>query len=145
MTRRLASRILGMLGISLTAVLLLLVPLASGCGDGIFGMDDHHRQMHGGAGGAPQTPVLSDSSEVQIEIADFDFSPRELTVIEGASITWTNLDSAPHDATDEAGAWGTGILKQGDDATLVFDMEGVYQYLCTIHPDMIGTLTVVSE
>jgi plastocyanin len=105
-------------------------------------MGDRHDQMHGGGGGAPQTPVLSDASEVNVEIADFDFSPRELTVQAGAAVTWANRDSAPHDATDEAGAWGTGTLKQGESATIVFDSPGEYEYLCTIHPNMKATLTV---
>ncbi len=126
----------------MAAALMAIVLLASGCGDGVFGMGDRHDQMHRGAGGAPQTPVLSDASQVSVEIADYDFSPRELTVQAGAAITWTNRDSAPHDATYEAGAWATGTLRQGESATIVFDSPGEYEYLCTIHPDMKGTLTV---
>jgi plastocyanin len=126
------------------AVLIAVSLGASGCGDGVFGMGEHHDQMHRGGDGAPQTPVLSDASQVNVEIADFDFSPRVLTVQSGVAITWANRDSAPHDATDEAGAWGTGTLKQGESATIVFDFPGEYEYLCTIHPDMKGTLTVES-
>lgn len=126
------------MAVALIAVLLL----ASGCGDGVFGMGDHHDQMHGGAGGAPQTPVLSDASQVNVEIADYDFSPRDLTVQAGTAITWTNRDSAPHDATDEAGGWATGTLKQSESATISFDSPGAYGYLCTIHPNMRGTVTV---
>lgn len=126
-----------------TAVALMAVALvASGCGHGAFGMGDHHDQMHGGGGGAPQTPVLSDASRVNVEIAEFDFSPRELTVRPGATITWTNRDSAPHDATDEAGTWGTGALWQGESATVSFDSPGEYEYICTFHPNMKGTVTV---
>lgn len=125
-----------------TAALIAVALVASGCGDGAFGMGDHHDEMHGGGGGAPQTPVQSDASQVNVEIADFDFSPRELTVQAGAAITWTNSDSVPHDATDEDGAWGSGTLKQGESATITFDSPGEYEYLCTIHPNMKGTVTV---
>jgi len=90
----------------------------------------------------PQTPVVSDQSAVAIEIRNFDFFPRELTVSAGASVTWTNRDVAPHDATEEAGGWTTGILKQGESGTLIFDNPATYRYLCTIHPDMRGTLRV---
>lgn len=103
---------------------------------------DHDNQMHGGAGQAPQTPALSDASQVNVEIADYDFSSRELTVQAGVAITWTNRDRVPHDATDAAGAWATGTLWQGESATIVFESPGAYEYLCTIHPDMKGTLTV---
>jgi len=126
----------------MAAALIAVSLVASGCGDGVFGMGDHHDQMHGGAGGAPQTPVLSGASQVNVEIADYDFSPRELTVQTGVAITWTNRDSVPHDATDVAGAWATGTLRQGKSATIVFDWPGEYEYLCTIHPNMKGTLTV---
>ena len=91
---------------------------------------------------APQTPVVSDQSAVAIEIRNFDFFPRDFTVPPGARVTWTNRDVAPHDATDEAGGWTTGMLRQGDSGTLVFGNPGAYRYLCTIHPDMRGTLRV---
>ena len=91
---------------------------------------------------AAQTPVVSDQSAVAVEIRSFDFFPRELTVPSGANVTWTNRDVAPHDATDEAGGWTTGMLRQGDSGTLVFGNPGAYRYLCTIHPDMRGTLRV---
>ncbi len=126
----------------MAAALIAVSLVASGCGDGMFSMGGQHDQMHRGAGGAPQTPVLSEASEVDVEIADFDFSPRKLTVQAGVAITWTNRDSAPHDATDVAGAWATDTLRQGKSATIVFDSPGEYEYLCTIHPDMKGTLTV---
>ena len=125
-----------------TAVLIAVLLVASGCGDGVFGMGGHHDQMHGEAGGAPQTPILSDASQVNVEVAGFDFSPRDLTVQAGTAITWTNRDGVPHDATGETGGWGTGSLKQGESATISFDSPGAYEYLCTIHPDMRGVVTV---
>ena len=98
--------------------------------------------MPGAGSRVAQTPVVSDLSTVAVEIRNFDFFPRELTVAPGASVIWTNRDVAPHDATDEAGDWTTGMLGQGDSGTLVFGNPGAYRYLCTIHPDMRGTLRV---
>lgn len=123
------------------AALAALMLAASGCGHAAFGMGDHHNQMHGGGGGAPQTPVLSSASEVNVEIAGFDFSPRDLTVQTGTAVTWTNRDGVPHDATGRDGVWGTALLKQNESATITFDSAGVYEYYCTVHPDMKGTLT----
>lgn len=118
------------------AVALIAVSLVASC------WGDHDNQMHGGAGRAPQTPALSDASQVNVEIVDYDFSSRELAVQAGVAITWTNRDRVPHDATDAAGAWATGTLWQGESATIVFESPGAYEYLCTIHPNMKGTLTV---
>ena len=128
------------------AALIALAAVASACGVGVSGMgnmEDMHRQMHGGGSQAPQTPVVSDALQTTVEIRDFDFFPRELTVESGTTITWVNRDTAPHDATDEGGSWGTAMLKQGESDTLTFDSPGVYQYLCTIHPNMKATVTVV--
>ena len=126
------------------AIIALLGAFAA-CGGGLGSMGDMgemHRAMHGGGSLASQTPMVSDAPEVTIEIRDFDYFPRELTVAVGTSLTWVNRDSAPHDATDEAGGWGTRMLSQGESATLTFDAPGVYRYLCTIHPYMKATLTV---
>lgn len=124
------------------AALAALMLAASGCGHGAFGMGNHHDQMHGGGGGAPQTPVLSNESEVNVEIAGYDFSPRDLTVQGGTAVTWTNRDSVPHDATDADGSWGTGLLREDQRATITFDSPGVFEYYCTVHPNMKGTVTV---
>jgi plastocyanin len=125
------------------AVLLALLAASSACGDGgLSAMWGMHRDMHGGGSQAPQTPVVSDATRASVEIRDFDFFPRELTVKAGTAITWVNRDAVPHDATDEAGGWGTGTLNQGESTTLTFDSPGSYWYLCTIHPNMKATLTV---
>ncbi len=65
-----------------------------------------HRDMHGGGSQAAQTPVVSAASQMTVEIHDFDFFPRELTVKTGTAVTWVNRDAAPHDATVEAGGVG---------------------------------------
>ncbi len=129
------------------AALVALAAVASACGGiGVSGMGDieeMHRQMHGGGSQGPQTPVVSDALQMTVEISDFDYFPRELTVESGTTITWVNRDAVPHDAADEGGAWETAMLKQDESATLTFDSPGVYRYICTIHPNMKATLTVV--
>ncbi len=124
-------------------VALTSLVLASACAGGMMGSGGMQGQMHGGGSQAPQTPVISGASQVTVEIINFDFFPRDLTVRQGSTVTWVNSDSAPHDATDAGGSWGTGTLSPGDDAALTFDSPGNYQYLCTIHPNMKATLNVV--
>ena len=141
------ARRLWMLGAGLAALVALSV-FASACGDGVggmFDMDEMHRQMHGIGSQAPQTPVVADATRVTVEIRNYDFFPRELTVTAGTAVTWTNRDSVPHDATAESDGWGTGILDQGESGTITFDSSGTYSYVCTIHPNMKATLTVVEE
>lgn len=127
--------------LTIAAGLVILVALSAAsfaCGEvgGWGGMENMHQDMHGGGDRVPQTPVVSTESQVMVEIRDFDFFPRELTVKTGTAVTWVNRDAAPHDATDEAGGWGTGTLNQGESAILTFDSPGAYRYFCTIHPNM---------
>ena len=127
------------------AALVTLSVLASACGDGVggmFDMDEMHNRMHGVGSRAPQTPVVADTAQVTVEIRNYDFFPRELTVTAGTAVTWANRDSVPHDATAESDGWGTGILDQGESGTITFDYSGTYSYVCTIHPNMKATLTV---
>jgi len=77
---------------------LTSLALASACGGGMMG-NAMQGQMHGGGGQVSQTPVLSGASQVTVEIINFDFLPRDLTMQEGSTVTWVNDDAAPHDAT----------------------------------------------
>ncbi len=110
-------------------------------GLGGWNMQDHMAGMMGRAGNSPQTPVANSQPEVSVEIRDFEYFPRDLTVDAGAKVTWTNRDSAPHTATAK-GSWDTGVLKEGQSGTLTFDKPGVYDYICAIHPSMQAKLTV---
>ncbi len=91
---------------------------------------------------SPQTPAVATASEVTVEIRNFDYTPRDLTVPAGARVTWTNRDAAPHTATAKADGWDTGMLNQGESATLTFDVPGTYDYFCMFHPNMKATLAV---
>ncbi len=129
------------------AALLALSGAVSACGDGMWNMGamqhgQMHGQMHGRPSGAPQTPVVSSASQVTVDISNFDFLPRDLTIAAGTSVTWVNHDLAPHDATDVNGGWATAMLNPDEAGTLTFDSPGTYEYICSIHPAMTGTLTV---
>jgi plastocyanin len=47
-----------------------------------------------------------------------------------------------HTATDQGGAWDTGMLKTGERKTIKFDTVGEYIYFCLPHPWMLGQLIV---
>ena len=119
----------------------LVMGVAMGSGFGGWNMGDHMAGMMDRAGNSPQTPVVESQPEVSVEIRDFEYFPRDLTVDAGTKVTWTNRDSAPHTATAK-GSWDTGILNEDESATLTFDTPAQYEYFCTIHPSMKATLTV---
>ncbi len=87
----------------------------------------------GGTGGA---------KEVAVDIVDFDFKPMSITVDVGAKVTWTNVGPTIHTTTGKAGQWDSGIMQKGQKFSYTFDKAGTYEYLCTIHPLMKGTVIV---
>jgi plastocyanin len=96
----------------------------------------------GGSVTATGVRVAAGPGDVTINISDFQYAPQELTVASGTEVRWTNLDRAPHTATDISGGWDTGALKQDGAATLAFDEPGEYEYYCIFHPSMKARLNV---
>jgi plastocyanin len=79
---------------------------------------------------------------VQAAIKNFSFQPPTITVPVGGSVTWTNHDGEPHTVTGLDGSFRSEALDEDDTYTFKFTKPGVYQYICTIHPKMRGTVIV---
>lgn len=90
----------------------------------------------------PDRAVAQDSAAV--DIVDFTFGPNSVTITAGGTVTWTNSDSAPHTATGDGGSFDTGTIESGGSASITFDTPGTYSYICSIHPDMTGTVVVLA-
>jgi plastocyanin len=98
--------------------------------------------IEGTTGTMPPPPptATTPASEATVTIESFAFGPAELSVAAGTPVTFVNNDTAPHTAT--ADAFDTGRLDLGESATITLDEPGSHHYLCTYHPNMIGTITV---
>jgi len=68
------------------------------------------------------------------------FSPSTVTIARGNSVRWTNLDQVTHNATGSG--FGTGNLGNGSSSTHQFNTAGTFQYSCTLHAGMNGTVVV---
>ena len=77
-----------------------------------------------------------------VAISGFAFDPVDLTVDAGTEITWTNDDPAPHTVTAEDGSFDSGTLEPGQTFRATIDGAGPVTYVCQIHPEMRGTITV---
>jgi len=77
-----------------------------------------------------------------IEISGLAFEPAELTVREGDTIIWVNVDPLVHTATADDGSWDSGLMASGDEWEFVADTAGEFDYTCTPHPQMTGSITV---
>jgi plastocyanin len=95
-----------------------------------------------GLGLAPGIRTAKAQDATTVTIADFAFSPGQLTITEGTTVTWVNNDSAPHTATGDGGEFDTGQIDPGGSASITFDTAGTYSYFCSIHPSMTATIVV---
>ncbi len=78
-----------------------------------------------------------------VDIVDFVFTPKALTVSVGDTVTFTNADNAVHTATGR----GTDVVDSPDIRTdetyeVTLAEAGSYEYFCKFHPFMTGTITV---
>lgn len=73
------------------------------------------------------------------------YSPSPYTVKVGASVTWVNKDSTTHTVTSSGSSlFDSGNMAPGATYSFTFTQPGTYQYYCTIHPWMKGTIVVTS-
>jgi plastocyanin len=88
-----------------------------------------------------KTPTATTSS---VSIESFAFMPGDITVKKGTTVTWTNNDSTAHTVTEADSQTGpkSDNLNNGDKYTFTFDTAGTFHYKCSIHPYMLGTVTV---
>lgn len=89
------------------------------------------------------TAIINAATATTLTIKGNAFSPKELTVKPGDSITVTNNDSVPHTVTANGDEFDTGNIAAGETVTFTAPEEaGEYEYICTVHPSMKGVLVV---
>jgi len=111
----------------------LVVALAAACGgDG------------GGNGGpsGPPTPPPPPQDPNTVAIADNVFNPTTRTVTLGATVTWVNNGTQPHNTVAADGSWASPNLAPGGTYERTFGAAGSFAYSCTLHPGMNGTIVV---
>ena len=78
-----------------------------------------------------------------VTIKDMAFSPANLTISTGDTVTWINEDRMGHSAWESANnSFDTGIIGSGQGASLTFGGPGTFNYRCRPHSNMRGTITV---
>lgn len=86
---------------------------------------------------APIAPVAKTHT---VEISDFNYNPTPLTINSGDTVIWTNRDSAKHTVT--GGVLDSPLFGAGESFTFTFTEKGTYDYICTPHPYMKGSVIV---
>jgi plastocyanin len=128
--------------LALLLACMALALVAAGCGD-----DDDD---DGGGGGAATTEEPAGDGGgggggggTEVSQEDISFQPAEVSVGVGDTVTWTNNDSVGHDVTADGFSSGEpGGMAPGDTFEQTFDEAGTFDYVCTVHPGMEGTVVV---
>ena len=92
------------------------------------------------AGAAPLPAAPARVGEVHI--GDFAFAPQRLTVKAGATVTWINDDDIPHTVASSTKLYKSKALDTNDRFSFTFTTPGTYEYFCSLHPHMTGTVVV---
>ncbi len=94
---------------------------------------------------APVIATTTPAKTVNISIQGFRYNPPALTVHLGDTVVWENMDTAPHTVTTQSGApigFDSGTLGQGQTFSYTFNQSGTYNYHCTFHAEMNGSILV---
>ena len=128
------------------ALLLACVALGvvvAGCGnsdDDGGGSSDAQKTKQGSSGGGGGS---GSAGGAKVSMEGIKFNPASVTVKAGDKVTWTNKDSVGHDVTgDNFKSGDSGGLQNGDTFSHTFDKKGKFDYVCTVHPGMTGSVTV---
>lgn len=95
----------------------------------------------------PSTGSLATSAPVgpnAIDIDGFAFAPASLTVKAGSTVTWSNKDEDPHTVVADGGVFRSQVLGSGGTFSFTFPAAGSFDYVCSIHPFMHGTVVVTA-
>jgi plastocyanin len=93
--------------------------------------------------GAAATVAAASGELKAVVINHFKYQPERLTIHEGDTVEWTNLDIVPHTATAvNRKPFDSGRIAKGASWRFTFTRKGTYEYLCTLHPNMKGKLVV---
>lgn len=97
---------------------------------------------------APRIVHAADSKprakQTRIEIKDFSFQPKLVTVPVGAKIVWVNKDEEPHTVTSTDRIFVSKALDTDDQFSFTFTKPGTYEYFCSVHPRMVAKVVVVA-
>ena len=127
------------------SLLALGLPL-SGCGD-----DDD--EEGGGSAQTTETPADTGSETcgaaapdtVDVGMENIQYVPKDVKVKAGGTVRWTNSDSTTHTVTKQSGPgpkFDSENMQVGAKFEAKLDAPGKIVYVCEIHPNQTGTVTV---
>ena len=82
------------------------------------------------------------AAETLVQIDHFIFAPQRVSVKAGTTVTWVNDDDIPHVVVASNKLFKSKTLDTNDKFSFTFTTPGTYEYFCSLHPHMTGTIVV---
>jgi plastocyanin len=128
--------------LALPLLTLLTLTMFAGCGSssGAPGDTNSPTATASVAVSATNTP---ESTENQVDVSDFQFSPSTLTVKVGTTVTWKGVSGAHTVTSDDSAPMPFDqSIAEGGVVTVTFTQAGTYEYHCSVHKSMHGKIIV---
>lgn len=94
----------------------------------------------------PAKIVPSDDNATDIgavvQVLDNKYVPAEVTISPGQAVRWEFVARDKHDVVSSDRSFVSKLVPGGNTYTHIFDEAGDYSYTCSIHPEMVGVVTV---
>jgi plastocyanin len=95
-----------------------------------------------GTGEASRAATAAEVDGLTVAIENMAFTPQRLTVKAGSTVTWVWRDGAiAHDVKGDG--FKSKVMAEGTFGHR-FTEPGTYEYVCTLHPNMTGTIEVTT-
>jgi plastocyanin len=85
------------------------------------------------------------AANIEVKIDNFTFNPQQITVKAGDTVIWVNHDDIPHTVTSKTMAFRSKALDTDDKFSFTFATPGKFDYFCSLHPHMTGTIVVEAK
>ena len=87
-------------------------------------------------------PAQSLAATISVKIQAKSFSPKNVTINQGDTVKWTNVDTSTHQIVANKGAFASGTLRTAGTYSFTFNTAGGYAYHDALHPSITGAVYV---
>jgi plastocyanin len=91
-------------------------------------------------GAQPVAAAAGGAGGGTVRMAGLAFAPATLTVARGATVVFSNDDTAPHTVTARSGGVDSGVIDPGRQFSVT--VTDGFDYFCSIHPSMTAKIVV---
>jgi plastocyanin len=95
-------------------------------------------------GGGARAIAAGEAGGAGVTIVGRAYQPAGLTVGLGQTVIWRSESLDQHTVTSTEGLFDSGVLNIGNTFSVTFTKAGTFDYKCTIHPTMHGSVLVLA-